>query len=361
MIRQLQPVRPDLDRIRDARGEPVRPAADGLQHAEHGGSSRITSWPRRYAWSNGGKTLTITTRSGVKWSDGKPFSASDVAFTFNLIKTNSALNANWTIPTPASVTGDQRHHHRADLLAAGAGQRVLHPADADRAAAHLEERVRPGHVRRREPGRHRPVRARPLQLDGLHHEDQPGLLRQVQPARAGDSASPPTRATPTCCRRRQRHDRLVRDLDHRRAAELPGQEHGQHDLDRVGAVLQRQQRRGPVLQHHQGAAERRRRAPGDQLRDQPAAAVDGRRVRQRAAGDQHGRHDPAGPAAATCRRRWPTTCPPPGDAAKVRLDPDRRRIQPRSAATGRRAARRSRSRSRTRSATPTTTPTRSCS
>ncbi len=57
-----------------------------------------------YAWSNGGKTLTITTRSGVKWSDGKPFSASDVAFTFNLIKNNTTLNANWTIPIPASAT-----------------------------------------------------------------------------------------------------------------------------------------------------------------------------------------------------------------------------------------------------------------
>jgi peptide/nickel transport system substrate-binding protein len=57
-----------------------------------------------YAWSNGGTTLTITTRSGVKWSDGKPFSASDVAFTFNLIKNNAVLNANWTIPTPVSAT-----------------------------------------------------------------------------------------------------------------------------------------------------------------------------------------------------------------------------------------------------------------
>jgi peptide/nickel transport system substrate-binding protein len=56
------------------------------------------------AWSNGGTTLTITTRSGVTWSDGKPFSASDVAFTFNLIKDHSALNANWTIPIPTSVT-----------------------------------------------------------------------------------------------------------------------------------------------------------------------------------------------------------------------------------------------------------------
>ena len=57
-----------------------------------------------YAWSNGGTTLTVTTRSGVKWSDGKPFSASDVAYTFNLINKNAALNANWTIPTPVSAT-----------------------------------------------------------------------------------------------------------------------------------------------------------------------------------------------------------------------------------------------------------------
>src|ERR1700734_2145436 len=27
------------------------------------------------SWSNGGKTLTTTTRSGVKWNDGKPFIA----------------------------------------------------------------------------------------------------------------------------------------------------------------------------------------------------------------------------------------------------------------------------------------------
>ena len=57
-----------------------------------------------YAWSNGGTTLTITSRSGVTWSDGKPFSASDVAFTFNLIRKNAALNANWTIPVPETAT-----------------------------------------------------------------------------------------------------------------------------------------------------------------------------------------------------------------------------------------------------------------
>src|SRR5215813_14902296 len=33
----------------------------------------------------------IPVRSGVKWNDGKPFSASDVAFTFNMIKAHPAL------------------------------------------------------------------------------------------------------------------------------------------------------------------------------------------------------------------------------------------------------------------------------
>ena len=56
-----------------------------------------------YSWSNGGKTLTITTRSGVKWNDGKPFSASDVAFTFNMIRTNPGLDTNGT-PVPVSAT-----------------------------------------------------------------------------------------------------------------------------------------------------------------------------------------------------------------------------------------------------------------
>jgi peptide/nickel transport system substrate-binding protein len=57
-----------------------------------------------YTWSNGGKTLTITTRSGVKWNDGQPFSASDVAFTFNMIRTNPGLDTNGTpVPTSASA------------------------------------------------------------------------------------------------------------------------------------------------------------------------------------------------------------------------------------------------------------------
>jgi peptide/nickel transport system substrate-binding protein len=37
-----------------------------------------------YTWSNNGKTMTFGIRPGVQWSNGTPFSAADVAFTFNL-------------------------------------------------------------------------------------------------------------------------------------------------------------------------------------------------------------------------------------------------------------------------------------
>src|SRR6516225_9870745 len=56
-----------------------------------------------YSFSDGGKTLTLTTRAGVKWSDGKPFSAADVAFTFNLIAKNPSLAQTGT-PAPVSAT-----------------------------------------------------------------------------------------------------------------------------------------------------------------------------------------------------------------------------------------------------------------
>jgi peptide/nickel transport system substrate-binding protein len=57
-----------------------------------------------YAWSNGGKTLTFTIRPGVKFSDGTPMTASDVAFTFNLLKNNSSLASQAPAPTPVPVS-----------------------------------------------------------------------------------------------------------------------------------------------------------------------------------------------------------------------------------------------------------------
>jgi ABC-type transport system substrate-binding protein len=53
-----------------------------------------------YAWSNDGKTVTFTIRQGVKFSDGTPMTASDVAFTFNLLMKNTALASQAPAPTP---------------------------------------------------------------------------------------------------------------------------------------------------------------------------------------------------------------------------------------------------------------------
>src|SRR5258707_12025246 len=38
-----------------------------------------------YAWGNGGKQITFTIRSGVKWNNGSPFTPADVAFTYNMV------------------------------------------------------------------------------------------------------------------------------------------------------------------------------------------------------------------------------------------------------------------------------------
>jgi peptide/nickel transport system substrate-binding protein len=44
-----------------------------------------------YAWNKDNTALTFKIRQGVKWSDGQPFSAQDVVFTFDLLKNNPAL------------------------------------------------------------------------------------------------------------------------------------------------------------------------------------------------------------------------------------------------------------------------------
>ena len=46
-----------------------------------------------YNWTQNNKTLQITTRSGVFWSDGQRFTAKDVSFSYNLIKKYPALDS----------------------------------------------------------------------------------------------------------------------------------------------------------------------------------------------------------------------------------------------------------------------------
>jgi peptide/nickel transport system substrate-binding protein len=62
-----------------------------------------------YAWGAGNKSLTFTIRQGVKWSDGTPMTAADVAYTFNLEKKYPALDLTgvWSVLSSVTATGDQ--------------------------------------------------------------------------------------------------------------------------------------------------------------------------------------------------------------------------------------------------------------
>jgi peptide/nickel transport system substrate-binding protein len=73
-------------------------------------SGKTTNWlASSYAWSNHNKTLTFTIRKGVKWQDGKPLTADDVLFTFNLIKKFPGLdlNAAWSVLKDVTQNGNK--------------------------------------------------------------------------------------------------------------------------------------------------------------------------------------------------------------------------------------------------------------
>ncbi|HEU0001541.1 MAG TPA: ABC transporter substrate-binding protein [Ktedonobacteraceae bacterium] len=57
-----------------------------------------------YSWNSDNTQLTFTIRQGVKWNDGKPFDANDVAFTFNMLKQYPAADANGVWSYLSSVT-----------------------------------------------------------------------------------------------------------------------------------------------------------------------------------------------------------------------------------------------------------------
>jgi peptide/nickel transport system substrate-binding protein len=58
----------------------------------NGYSCEPTPWLATEGTWTDNKTFTVTTRQGVKFSDGQPFSAKDVEFTFNMIKKYAAFD-----------------------------------------------------------------------------------------------------------------------------------------------------------------------------------------------------------------------------------------------------------------------------
>jgi peptide/nickel transport system substrate-binding protein len=65
-----------------------------------------------FSWGNGGKSITFTIRPGVKWNDGQPMTAADVAFTFNYAKQYATsktddINLGGLNITSVSTSGNQ--------------------------------------------------------------------------------------------------------------------------------------------------------------------------------------------------------------------------------------------------------------
>jgi ABC-type transport system substrate-binding protein len=97
-----------------------------------------------WTWGAGNKSLTFTIRSGVKFSDGTPMTAADVAYTFNLEE----------VPGPGPDRGlvgagqrhrDQPQHGHDGLQHRRRAVLLLHRGpDADRARAHLVQDRQPG-------------------------------------------------------------------------------------------------------------------------------------------------------------------------------------------------------------------------
>ena len=94
----------------DVNPESVGPVYEELTFVNGLKSGQATDWlAQSYAWSNQNKTLTFTIRKGVKWQDGKPLTADDVLFTFNLIKKNPGLdlNAAWSVLKDVKQNGNK--------------------------------------------------------------------------------------------------------------------------------------------------------------------------------------------------------------------------------------------------------------
>jgi peptide/nickel transport system substrate-binding protein len=57
------------------------------------GGGHLYPWlAESWKWTNGNKTLTLSIRKGVQWSDGTPLTAADVAYSLNAGKQNKAMD-----------------------------------------------------------------------------------------------------------------------------------------------------------------------------------------------------------------------------------------------------------------------------
>ncbi|GAA5203005.1 ABC transporter substrate-binding protein [Microbacterium jejuense] len=70
-------------------------------------SSDVVPWlASEITWADDYTSVQLKAREGVKWNDGEDFTADDIAFTFNLIKDNKALDTKALGITDVATDGD---------------------------------------------------------------------------------------------------------------------------------------------------------------------------------------------------------------------------------------------------------------
>ncbi len=130
-------------------------------------SCQESPWLATKATWEGNNKLTLDIRDGVKWSDGQPFTAKDVAFTFNAGKQFPAADKAgvWTDTFGSKATSVEAKWQPGGPHLRWPGHRQVpgDHRDQDPARAHLRRGGRPDEVRRQGRGRDRPVQGRELQ------------------------------------------------------------------------------------------------------------------------------------------------------------------------------------------------------
>ena len=113
-----------------------------------------------WAFSADNTQLTFTIREGVLWADGEALDATDVAFTFNYLKANSALPGTEGVGRCCRSSPRSRRRMRRPWSSPSPGlhpRAVRHRRAEHRPRAHLERHRGAGDVPQREPGRQRSV------------------------------------------------------------------------------------------------------------------------------------------------------------------------------------------------------------
>ena len=227
-----------------------------------------------YQWAPDKKSIVFTIRDGVKWSDGQPFSAEDVAYTFDIMKQVPGDRPLLAVDRRRAEERHRRRQQGHDDVRPGrpepyffnfANQVGIVPKHI---FVHRRGGGAPGHLGRPEAGRHRTVHGGPV------------LARTT-------SSTSPTAPTGSRASRTSRRSQYPAYLDNGPAnldlasgkaqwgsqfipnikALLPEQVHGQPHLVAAGHERRDRPEPRPVPPGDQQAGG----AAGDRARDRPAA------------------------------------------------------------------------------------------